>query len=82
MHGFSEHVPGGPGQSSQEIRDGKSYFYNQCKLNGKEKKACVYVQCAACNQNVIAPSELETRTHYQIFFFYSCFFLPLIFSFL
>lgn len=23
LHGFSEHVPGGPGQSSQEIRDGR-----------------------------------------------------------
>lgn len=48
MHGFSEHVPGGPGQSSQEIRDGKSYFYNRWKLNGKEKKARVCV-CAVCS---------------------------------
>lgn len=26
LHGFSEHVPGGPGQSSQEVRDGEHFF--------------------------------------------------------
>lgn len=27
LHGFSERAPGGSGQSSQEVRDGKENFY-------------------------------------------------------